>query len=134
MGMRTIVDVLEKLKVDDISFEKFPIDGTFDEIIEFLKEKDFKEIVAKSDEGVDEMFDSKKYTCVTANYKYKRIWFADTSKEEVSEKNPIFLIICHENKTFIYKVFYVNNRHVKYIVENDKKEFLEELNKRFGWE
>ena len=45
MAMKNLKDVLEKLKVDDIVLgEKFPIDGTLDDISNFLKENNFKEI------------------------------------------------------------------------------------------
>lgn len=45
--MKNLRDIiLEKLKVDDISLVKkeFPIDGTINEIIEFLKDAGFKKV------------------------------------------------------------------------------------------
>ena len=47
--MKTIVDVLEKLKVDDIIFDKFPIDGTLEEMMKFLIDHRYKEIPYKTD-------------------------------------------------------------------------------------
>lgn len=46
--MKALKDsILEKLKVDDISIEDFPIDGTADDIVEFLEENGFKRIDGK---------------------------------------------------------------------------------------
>ena len=46
--MRTLKDtILEKLKVDDITFDDFPINGTANEIAEFLKSHNFIRIKNK---------------------------------------------------------------------------------------
>ena len=93
MGMRTIVDVLEKLKVDDISFEKFPIDGTFDEIVKFLEEERFEDVQINNGASIDKEFNSEKSKCFTTLdfSAFKSIWFADTSKGEISKKESYIL-------------------------------------------
>ena len=86
--MRTLKAVIsEKLKVDDIILneEKFPIEGTMDDMIKFLEENGF----VAADEShnykgtADDMFDHNKSKCFyqTSN----RFWFADTSKEKISK-------------------------------------------------
>lgn len=143
-SLKNILDnvILEKLSIDSILLDiKFPIDGEIGDIIEFLKEEGFKDSTVKGREAVDKIFDSKKFKCFTLSGN-DRIWFADTSKEKVSEKNPIFLITfpIPKNKIFTYtaykayKVFYINNDHIEYIIDDNKEKFLEELNKRFGWQ
>ena len=50
MGMKIIADIYEKLKVDDIVLtEKFPIDGTIEEMMQFLEENGFKYVECRSD-------------------------------------------------------------------------------------
>ena len=45
MAMKNLEDVLEKLKIDDIVIDKeFPIDGTLDDMVKFLKHEGFEEI------------------------------------------------------------------------------------------
>jgi len=126
--MKNLKDVLEKLKVDDITFDVFPIDGKIKDIVKFLEEEGFKEIFCK-DDVVDE-FNKCKCKCFYRTLNIIR--FADTSKEETSAKNPIFYIFFLS--TPIYSVFYRgSNYKIIDMVESDKKEFLEKLNKRFGW-
>lgn len=132
--MKTIADVLEKLRVDDIVLgEKFPIDRRLKEIVEFLKEQGFKDVDKRGSK--DLIFNSEKFKCFT--YLKGRgggeiLWFADTSKGEISKDNPIFLIKSLSN-THVFVVYYMVSAKMIYKTENDKKEFLEELNKRFGW-
>lgn len=127
--MKNLKDtILEKLKVDDITFNEFPIDGSIEDMIEFLKENGFRFI--KNEEKISVLFDSANSKCYTT-YK-NRIWFADTSKEKISKDNPVFTHVDDNHK--LYTVYFINNLDsVEHIVEDDKKEFLKELNKRFGW-
>ena len=132
--MKNLKEILvEKLRVDDIVLgEKFPIDGKIEDIIKFLKKQGFEDI---DDSAI--IFDSAKSKCYTT-YKNTHIWFTDTSKEKNSKKNPIFHISVAENIATPEKIFevyyYSSNVDIIDIVDNDKDEFLEELNKRFGWQ
>ena len=134
--MKNLKDsILEKLRVDDIIINnEFPIEGTMDDMIKFLEENGF----VAADEShnykgtADDMFDHNKSKCFyqTSN----RFWFADTSKEKISKKNPIFFIAITEK---IFSVYYCDSDEPYWgidIVKNDKKAFLKELNKRFGWQ
>lgn len=131
--MKAIIDVLEKLRVDDIVIEEFPIDGTVEEMAKFLEEKRFvaaneSDIYNKT---VNKIFDSAKSKCYTT-YKNEHLWFADTSKGEISKRNPIFQISIPLGMFSVY--YYDSGYMVVDIVKNDKKAFLKELNKRFGWQ
>ena len=136
MGMKNLVDVLEKLKIDDINLNEFPIDGTIEEMIKFLEEKGFKYVYCGC--GIDEWFSNYKSKCF---YKTKgNLWFGDTSKEKISKDNPIFIYRILYNT---FGVFYCDNSGNLYWLagqrdkiknsKENKEEFLRELNKRFGW-
>ena len=134
--MKKLIDVLEKLKIDDIRIDKFPINGTIEDVIEFLKEQGFEDIKQRGPK--DNVFNSKESKCFTYIEELKRVWFADTSKKTISKENPIFVVKffkdIKEVSSYEYNVYYLINKNVEFIVRNDKKEFLEELNKRFSWQ
>ena len=128
--MKNLKDtILEKLKIDDINLnDKFPIDGTIDDMIKFLEEKGFNDVYHNGG-GVVDMFNKYNSKCF---YKKEGIfWFGDTSKEKISKDNPIFYISISPKIFDVY--FRDNNKWIIDIVENNKKAFMEELNKRFGW-
>ena len=132
--MKNLKDsILEKLKVDDIKLNiDFPIDNTLKDIAKFLKKQGFIGITGQDSNYA--LFNFQKNKCFTYN-DTKSIWFADTSKEKISKENPIFFIEC--NQLFLsykYDVGYLTNRGITFIVGNDKEKFLQELNKRFGWQ
>ena len=128
--MKTIADVLEKLRVDDISFEESPIDGTVEEMAKFLEGQNFIDISMRHG-SISGIFNDMKKKCVA---KFgNRFAFADTSKEKISKDNPIFYICLVD--PVVYSVYYKGNYdNAIDIVENDKKAFLEELNKHFNWQ
>ena len=129
--MKTIIDILEKLKVDDIVFEKFPIDGTVEKMIKFLKEQGFID-ATESYGSLNDIFNTAKSKCffIYPDDNTKRIWFVDTSEREICKENPVFFI----DPTYkYYEVYYLNSSGHATIIDNSKKAFIEELNKRFGW-
>ena len=130
--MKALKDsILEKLKIDDIILdeEKFPIDGTLDDMIKFLEDGGFIRIKEHT-YYPSKVFNSEKDKCLYISDE-QSIFFADTSKEKVSEKNPIFYI----EYPSLYNVYYVGSfGDTTDIVRSNKKKFLKELNKRFGWE
>ena len=126
--------ILEKLKVDDITFDGFPIDGTLDDIIKFLENNNFE--YTHINGAIDEWFNNYKSKCF---YKTENLlWFGDTSKEKISKDNPIFIYRILNNTFGVY--YCDNDGRICWIVyagskkSEDRKEFLEELNKRFGWQ
>ena len=105
-------------------------------LIEFLKDNGFKYV--RCGGGIDEWFNGYKSKCF---YKTEEnLWFGDTSKEKISEDNPIFIYRILQNS---FGVFYCDNSGNLYWLsgqkdkiknsKENKREFLEELNKRFGW-
>ena len=91
--------ITERIRVDNIKRPEFPINGTLDDVVKFLKEQGFKEIK-----------DLPYFTLYT-NYvvpfnKYKDkcfaievdgtntgiIYFADTSKDKISKSNILYII------------------------------------------
>ena len=143
--MKTISDILnniisEKLSVDSISeklsvdsivlaSKEFPIDRTIDDIIAFLEDAGFKYVLCNK--GIDEEFD--KYKCKCFYQSGNRFWFGDTSREKISKKNPIFLIRSISNRRF-FSVYYTIYSSIIYNAEDNREDFLRELNKRFGWQ
>jgi hypothetical protein len=120
--------IAERIRIDNVKQVKFPIDDTIYEILEFLKEQGFKEVPNSTRNTMSKMLNMERNKCFIAYN--NTIWFADTSKKEVSEDNPIFLIEKSSN-TSSFSVYIPK----KVIVNDDnKKEFLKELNKCFGWE
>ena len=129
--------ILEKLSIDSImSDAEFPADGTLEEIIEFLKEQDFKDVSKRGPKDI--IFNSKKSKCFIYIKELKKLWFADTSKENISKDNPIFTIKFIKDikkvSNYLYSIYYLIDREVTYIVKEDKKAFIEELNKHFYWQ
>ena len=59
-----------------------------------------------------------------------RLWFADTSNGKISKDNPVFLII-PENKTSTKHKFACSDTDLRHNIS--EHEFLENLNKRFGF-
>ena len=97
--MKDLYSIYEKLDINKVRLnDKFPIDGTIEDVVEFLEEQGFKDINQRGSKDV--IFNSKKSKCF---YRLSgHLWFGDTSKEEISKKNPIFVIklikdicICH---------------------------------------
>ena len=132
--MKTLKDsILEKLKVDDIIlYEKFPIDGTVDDIVEFLKDNNFIII----EEGKPQptfiirrhINNAHKRICFI--YKFMNqflLRFADASKKEISTKNPLFILIRDYN-SYKYKTASQYDDGIK---ELNKEEFAKLVNKRF---
>ena len=102
--MKTISDVLEKLKVDDIvidgidGYDEYPIDAPYEEQLNFLKKHKFKIVAAPLNidtmhELVDFLNNLKcKIYCIDNFIDVPIIRIVDTSKHEISKDNPMFMI------------------------------------------
>ena len=137
--MKALKDsIYEKLKVDDISIEDFPINGTIDDICNFLKNEGFIE-------GNDlKIMVWSAYFPSMNSYKTKifyktlaevpsiahSIKFANTTKHSISKDNPLFnIILDSKSNDRIFQLW--ADRNINETVS--EKEFLKELNKHFGW-
>lgn len=122
--------IVERIRIDNVKQVKFPIDDTIYEILEFLKEQGFKEVPNSTRNTMSRMLNMERNKCFIAYN--NTIWFADTSKKEVSEDNPIFLIEKSSNTNTSSFSVYIPKKVI--VNDDNKKEFLKELNKCFGWE
>lgn len=101
--MKNLKDVLEKLKVDDIVLaEEFPIDGTLDDMAEWLSSNGFEPIEVRLDLYT-------KYGNICNKLKKKvfsrlpntdNILFANTTKNKISANNPMIIISIEDNDRF----------------------------------
>lgn len=129
--MKNIVDIYEKLSIDNIRIsDDFPIEDSFDNIVSFLKAHGFSKY-----QNVGQTFDEKKEKfeaghgkaiiismSVLINGYYIR--FADTSNKRISKKNPVFLIEFKNNeKNFFIEYNTWKEEHIS------EREFLNILNK-----
>lgn len=117
--------ITEKLRVDDIAIpdENFPIDGPIEKIVDFLDYRGFKDISVPN--GLKDVFNRKKTAGYILDVRPNRIWFGDTTSENISDANRFFY---YQEKHKIYGVYDDNA-----VATITKEEFLRELNKRFGW-
>ena len=134
MEMKNLKDVLEKLRVDDISFNEFPADGTLDDIVEFLEDNNFiiiEEDYAYALTTIRKLVNTKhKRICfIDKGKNYSLLRFADTSKEEISIKNPIFIVVKDSNN-YEYKTA---SRYEDGVKELNREEFAKLVNKHFSW-
>lgn len=139
--MRHLIDVLEKLDLDKVSLDEFPIDGPGYAIIEFLKANGFiindKEHYLNSQIAIKyaNMAGNKNVQAVMYNDGRYLIFFSDTSKKDISEKNPIYIIVADKNSNIKYCKAYIDTLSVSgegaIEIELDKKKWFKEINKHF---
>ena len=129
--MKTISNyILERLNPRHLGSGRFPINGTIKDMIEFLEDNGFTETKWK-DLSIFAIFKethTKQYSIGSAG-SITRFWFADTSNGPVSRNNPVFLIKTYEmsgKREFAY-----SEKDLNFMCS--QQEFLEMLNKRFGW-
>ena len=130
--MKNLKDsILEKLKVDDIIIEKFPTGENLEDIIKFLKKEGFKEYKIDNSNLVDSFNKIKSKIFLLINEQSNsRLWFADTSKEKISEHNPVFFLFKYNGMKIEWKCF---REDYKYIF-SDKHKVIDLINKCFGWQ
>ena len=125
--MRNLVDILEKLSLDDIKMSKrFPTSGRMDDVIDFLKDVGFNEIeVNYNMDFIGQLNKEKgKYFAKTGD----TIYWADTSKGNISEKNPMFAMIDKRDYYFYY------DKRFGQMKEIELKDLIKKLNEVFGWQ
>lgn len=97
--MKNLIDIYEKLDINKVNLNKeFPVDGTSNVIIEFLKEQGFKEIKDLPDipfyPDYVILFNKYKNKCfgIEEGINDTTIYFANTSKKKISEGNMLYII------------------------------------------
>lgn len=137
--MKNLKDILEKLKVDDITFDEFPINGTADDIVEFLEENGFKKIDGKNFTywrqivKIAKTTTNKAFILDTYNTTYKsectlslKIINSNTSN---NDKILLYNRSLNGSKRFRICKLRHNNDDNTDDFNADEKEFLNELNK-----
>ena len=142
--MKSLKDTLnrviyEKLRVDDIVIEKFPIDGTVDEMVAFLELNNFTVLYMMKDVW------SSRFAVQVANkaedkiaYIDKKRWcifIGDTTKQKVSVSNPLYYIGFNYKKEIVFFLVYPSsNLNIINEPPVEKKDWVTAVNKKFGWE
>ena len=132
--MKNLVDIYEKLDLNKVNLKEtniFPIEGTIEEMIEFLEKLGFKEIDDVKGRSATEFFNNKHDKCYWLRDK-QWIYFGDTSNGDISPTNELFMImIISKGGSREYRI--INNYACSNDYRNDIKAFLKILNKQFGW-
>lgn len=123
--------ITEKLDINKVNLDDrdFPIDGTLDDMIEFLKSQGFIEIPDTSIKSKLYSVMNKKKGKVFANAKDWFIRFADTSKHYIDKEHPVYAIFYDER----YYIEWINSIKKDDYSLIPKEEFLKLLNTRFRW-
>ena len=127
--MKNLKDtILEKLKVDDITLnEEFPIDGTVEDMIEFLEDAGFKEVSSQGSWGAT-FLNYRKYNVKCFAVQETRpviIEIIDRSNPKLKDK-LFYLWLSSDNKYNIFDDigFAKDSRDARQV---SKEEFLKEI-------
>jgi hypothetical protein len=118
--------ITERIRIDNIKHLEFPIDGTIDDMVEFLQSQGFSRMYPNTF-ALRSKFNEVNNKCFVAKVN-KAIWFADTSNDEINGDNPIFSV---DEETSNYRSYYIWG--YDNIDEVSKKTFLEAINKQFDF-
>lgn len=126
--------ITEKLDINKVNLvpNKFPINGTLEEIEKFLEANDFENF---DDYDLDMQYfseyvdfvntEGKKLFLISTAGKFVR--FIDTSQKDLGKDNPMFCIKTSAANPFTIEI---DEFYQRYLNKND---FLKALNKQFGW-
>ena len=128
--------ITERIRIDNIRILKFPIDGTYDEVINFLKDAGFgglpyKYKISNTNDTIN-AFNTERSLLFYGKSIFNGciIRFANTSTEKISADNPMFEMWYNKNHK-IYSLCITKGDFEMVAVSDD--EFKKLLNKRFGW-
>ncbi len=127
--MKTIDNYInERLNPRHLGSIKFPVDGTMEKVIEFLEEQHFEYFETYLGDNIIQSFN--KENIKGYHTEPDRIWFADTAKDKISKDNPVFL---YNPTTQDHYFTIIPEGMSSKVYKHTKKEYLELLNKKFGW-
>lgn len=133
--MKNLIDVLEKLDLDKVGLidDEFPIDGSSENIIEFLIEHGFKKI-----EDLPDLFKYTNYVAPFNEYKNKCfgvivdelskhdiIFIANTSRKKISKSNSLYMIKDEQTRARYRKIWGDDNNRYAFLNENEFKKEIE---------
>lgn len=127
--------ITEKLDINKVNlFDKFPIDKPIKLIAKYLESNKFEKIVDNDDkfnsfDDFCEELNKMHYKAFIINTKNDWIRFADTSMEEVGERNPMFVIKDNGRypRTFASETYTFYEKHLS------EKDFLEVIKETFNF-
>lgn len=137
MGMKSIADIYEKLSIDSVRVVKgFPIDGTLDDIADFLRKNDFKEVHEPTHRKLYNygrrqgkvFLIERDWNKECRTNRYGAIFFADTSEGCIDRGNPLYCVYCEDPN-----VRFCDFDYHHFVGAPTNSEFLEAINERFGW-
>ena len=107
------------------STDKFPIDGTINKVVNFLKRYEFEQVeLGSGSYSIVKQFNKQHIRgfIISSN----SIWFADTSKDIISADNPVFM---YRVDSKAYRCFDDSDGYLS----DDIQGFKKRLNERFGF-
>lgn len=130
--------IIEKLDINKVKLNEFPISGPPEQVEQFLKASGFHEIttgrVLFSFLEISKLFNDTLMTGKGDKVFYTRvdddfyaIYFGDTTKGSISKKNPIYSMAFEGDSDIIYR------KIALLCYEMQKDEFLREINKNFNF-
>jgi hypothetical protein len=135
--------ITERIRIDNIKLMNFPIDGSFEEMVEYLKGCGFVEIFPNLPTFVPtfDMYRKNldKMECTTCEFRpdlggsshNKALRFVNTSKQPISKSNPIFCVFYRTSTNEFEYYIEISEYWQKRLTKPD---FLRGINKIFGWE
>ena len=116
--------IIERIRVDNIKLEEFPIDGAIKDMEEFLKGNGFEKIknnyqfngTRKYWKIFDEAY-KKGYIIITEHGVADRIMFADTSKDGITTYNPMYYI--EKDNGHFYEIRKISSTMNEYLTMDD---------------
>ena len=133
--MKTLKDsILEKLDINKVTItQEFPVNGTWEEMVSFLKSKKFIEFKDDNDFINDtvEFINSNpgKYYAIWYGTNKVDIEFGDTSKDIISEDNPFFYLEVYKSGKNYYKE--ATSEYAIDVMMIDQKKFEKEIKRYF---
>jgi hypothetical protein len=126
--------ITERIRVDNIKHREFPIDGTQEDMIQFLENQGYFGFswLSETPSGWSKVFNYYKqksfFSKPEDRWGYAYLKFADTTNNNIGKENPIYEIRFEGNNKIFNNIMYGNRS-----IPVSKEEFLERLNKQFNW-
>ena len=127
--------ITERIRIDNVKHLEFPIDGTVDDMVEFLDEQGFKSLKSPKNGQIDTVFGvfnsrpTGKYYMLNTKPIPGLMFMNKKSKSNISQTQSLYEVVDTERGRL-----YLLNYSLLCYDEVGKNTFLQELNKQFGWQ
>lgn len=120
--------IIEKLDINDIRLNEFPLELTVESLIRYLKDCGYTEVPYISVPNGNifsyiPYFNEKHGKQFIYTKKWGEIYIADTSKSEISDKNPMFYLNIRNDKPTEFEAYFKNRS--KKINQNELRKYFE---------